>query len=967
MNDKEKGKWVCGLIALVVVGVVLFFILYGFLLELKVLRNMYSLKAGVDYLNILFLNGWVFSAFGVGFLVSAASSLGFLFLLVLIDSKMRTVFRRRKLLFLLGFIIYGIVVGFISVFGLSQTLFFLPYTQPQNFMQLYLLPLGEPSALTPAMLEALQFHYNYIASLISMIIVSIAIPIIISVILDFGYGRTPGAVSKIFAVVVLFLFNWTVWLPFSVINVATPTIFGLLWFSIVLCLIGTIIFAFIQKIKGYGSDSFGNKINRFKGMWAIILIAAIIFIPVIGYSVYYGIFWDANYPTWEYPSTEQQIENAQWAAGVDPSTLIYKNLSEIYRDDITAQEYLEGGTYLRNWDKDAIQMGVTKTFPAIYNQLCEHDIVNHPKALQKYNELGWIFPLSVNPEILSDYDEEEDEITTNWVSAHAIYTHAEGVVYASANTISDNQPAIYTGIDAENELGLAETPLFYYGSVDRRGFGNPYNYELYLDLFEEDSEIYNYSFTDDPSNQPDYTLKGFESMYWFLFRQFAFSGRTTRMLYVRDINQRVNNVLLPGMYADNDPYLIIENQTLKWVTAIYTDLTLASQMAPSSYLRLLGWCEIDITDGSMSWIKNPHLDTSEFIIDVYYNFYNWQSMTNDFKDQIRYPEDLLNKKVAVDYVYHIAANRGRGIWEIQREAGKFDEIPNVPAYNLLLPINESDQKVEFVIVKQVQFADVSEGEKLAGLYVFGEGRHFGNVSFYIADKITESTVMNSQLADDRVGVTYSETLGVWELAANVSYGNRIPVPLQINNTKNMYWVLPVYREKSQLSAFASWGVVDAINDPYNAGLSNQSAYQALKQVIGIAEEEGNITFYNTLSDNSIKEGEETELYFYLNNQDENTYDVMVNISFAYDVNVTIDMYGSPLPSENDPDDTDWNQTILLNDTLYEGDISGRTIKMTFDNKPGRTLVTYIGKIDVYLNASSTPWKTISHSITVRST
>ncbi|MHA1270606.1 MAG: UPF0182 family protein [Candidatus Helarchaeota archaeon] len=964
-RKSSKNKWFGGIIVIGIIAAVAGFIIYGILLEIKIYRHIYSLKAGIDYLAILFLNGNVFLAFFIGFGIATLTSIGFIIFLSMIDKGMKKAFKKYKILFIIGFLIYGIVYGIAASFVLAPTMFYLPYTNEMNFFTLYLLPLGDPSAITPEVLEALQFHYNYSISIIGIILFSIVVPLIISIILDFGYARAPGGISKIFGVITIFMFNWTLWLPLSVINAASPVYFWIIWWVTILCLFGTLLFAIIQKKGNYGSDTFGSQINRFKGIGAIIIMALLIFIPVIISSVYYGLFWEVNYPNWQYPTTNQQIENAQWAAGITPSQLIYKNLTEIYRDDISAQDYLETGTYLRTWDKRTVQMGVAKTFPGVFYQLCEQDIINHPRPGRSYNELGWIFPLSVNPEIYQEYDPEEDETTANWISSHCIYTHAEGVIFASANTITDNQPAIFTGEDAKSELNLLETPLFYYGAVDRAEFYNPFNYEIYFDLYPQEYESGNYSFIDDPTNLPDYTLTGIESVYWFMFRQFAFSGRTARMLYLRDIHQRVNNALLPGIYADNDPYLIVENQTLKWMIGLYVDYSLLSQMAPANFLRLLGWCEIDITDGTMRWIKNPNLNENEFIMDVYMNFYNWENISSDFQKQTRFPEDLMNKMIQVDYIYHISANRGRNIWDIRSLIGKFEGIPDIPAYNLLLPINGTPNQVEYVIVKQVQFADVAEGQKLAGLYVFGEGRYLGNNTFYIADRIAESSIMNSVLADDRIGVTYSDLLGVWALIANVTYGNRIPLPLKINQTKSLYWVLPIYREKQQLSAFAAFGVVDASREPYNAGLSNISAYQALLQIGGIAEELKNITFYNHLSDNSLYENEEATLYFYINNQDNKSHNIMVNISFASDVNVTIKMYNASLPSYIDPDNTNWNQTLLLNESFQIGDIIGRTITLSIDNKPGRSLVTYIGKIEIFLDGSTTPWKTVSHSITVR--
>ncbi|MHA1751733.1 MAG: UPF0182 family protein, partial [Candidatus Helarchaeota archaeon] len=603
--SSRKKNWIGGIIIALIGVLIAWFILYGFLLQLKILRQMYSDKALVDYLSILFLNGNVFLAFFITFGIAACSSIGFTFLLASFDKAMKKSVKKHKKTFIIIFLIYSVIYGFAGIYSLAPILFYLPNTNAMSFISVYLIPTGSPSAVTPSVLEALQFYYMYEVSIIGIILISIIIPLIISIILDIGYARPPAAISKIFLVISIFLFNWTLWLPFSEINAASPTVFWLIWYSIIVCLFGTFIFAIIQKVKKYGSDEFGSKINRFKGIGAIIIIAIIIFIPVISLSAYYGIFWDAKYPTWQYPSTEQQIENAQWGAGVMPSQLTYKNMSQIYRDDITPQEYLESGTYLRTWDKSSVQLGVAKTFPAVYYQLCEHDIINHPRPGRQYQELGWIFPLSINPSIFEDYDSEEDEITTSWISAHCIYTHAEGVVFASANTLIDNQPAIFTGEDAKSELNLKDTPLFYYGAVDRSGFSDPFSYEIYLDLYPPSFEAGNYSFRDNPANIPDYTLSGFESTYWFLFRQFAFSGRTTRMLYVRNIHERINNVLLPGLHADRDPYLIVENQTLKWVIAIYIDYQLTSQMAPSNFLRLLGWCEIDITDGEMTWIKNP--------------------------------------------------------------------------------------------------------------------------------------------------------------------------------------------------------------------------------------------------------------------------------------------------------------------------------------------------------------------------
>ena len=222
--------------------------------------------------------------------------------------------------------------------------------------------------------------------------------------------------------------------------------------------------------------------------------------------------WNNNYVPYQFdPGVQKQITVTRWAAGI-------QNITE---GNITALPTSSPSTILdvvRQWDQTAANVTNTKAIGA-YNWMA----LGSSEIVYLNNTEYWVSPTT------PAYP------ATDWISEHLIYTHAAKILVIDTYNGSE--------IPVTKAYGVPEAPPLYYGQGS--GFDN--NVYVHVPGYQE---IGNASY----SGAADYNLTGWQKSMWMTFSEgqlgFAFSGSTMQMLWNRNVFNRVQSVLIPGLVED---------------------------------------------------------------------------------------------------------------------------------------------------------------------------------------------------------------------------------------------------------------------------------------------------------------------------------------------------------------------------------------------------------------------------------
>jgi hypothetical protein len=426
----------------------------------------------------------------------------------------------------------------------------------------------------------------------------------------------------------------------------------------------------------------------------------------VGAVAYFYLNWNNNYVAYQwYPQTQKEIVVTQWAAGLDSVSV----------GSLLALPTSNASTILsltRQWDQTAASVTMTKDIGA-YNwmTLASSNIVF-------YNQTEyWVAPTT------PAYP------ATDWISEHLIYTHAARVLVI--NTHSGNE------VNVTQAFGVSSEPLIYYGEEPPSGTAGGFLNNVYVNV-PGYQEIENQSYT----GTPDYTLTGWQKAMWMMITEgqlgFAFASYPINMLWNRDVFNRVQSILIPGLAVDPTTYLASDGKNVYYVLQVYIDYPLQSGFAASPYLRFFGVVLVNVYDGSIQGYTVSNLvgtNSSDFLTSYYDQYYSsWGPAPAWLVPQIRYPEQLLGNptvqgQLDYDFMYHLSADVSDAfIW---RSGSQFYERPSTAAGSITIQYIPwaVGNETYFVGVQPVSFVS-STSQNLAGLYVAYGGDRLGQIYIY---------------------------------------------------------------------------------------------------------------------------------------------------------------------------------------------------------------------------------------------
>lgn len=706
-------------------------------LQFSIYQHVYSVKAGLDWFTIVFYHGYTFIAAALFSLLLINPKVGHSDLWRIIEvvlwprgdyrdeitgnhgsSEPKTskthphqLGNRNWVLwqFLkwgVGYIYFVASKGFPLVGNVMNSVMMLAmgFGSWSNLPRVFLLPILPASGndlinLMPTMEAQYRLLQAAVVSFLIIFVARMLLRLIINVYRTASeYGSwmgARGALNNLLGITAAIIFGIILGAPYWLMDIRTPFIYGIAWVAFILLI--------FLAIYNRTSERKLLAISRRSLVRGVAILLGVILAVQSGAVIFYTVNWNNSYISYEWiPKTQKEINVTQWSAG----------LNNIKVGSLLALPTSNASTILnltRQWDQQAATVTMTKDIGA-YNWM---DLASSNIVFINNTEY-WVSPTT------SAYP------STDWISEHLIYTHSARVM--TINTHSGDE------VSTPQAFNVSSEPLIYYGEEPQSGTTGGFTNNVYVDV-PGYQEIQNQSYT----GTPDYTLTGWQKSMWMLITEgqfgFAFTSYPMNMLWNRNIFNRVQFILIPGLTVDPAAYLTSDGNNVYYVLQVYIDYPLHSGFAASPYLRFFGVVLVNVYDGSMQGYTVSNLlgtSGSDFLTSYYNRYYSsWGPAPAWLVPQIRYPEQLLGTPSApgqldYDFIFHLSADTANAfVW---RSGSQFYERP--PLANTVQYIPWAVGNVTyFVGVQPVSYVS-STSQNLAGLYIAYGGDRLGQIYIY---------------------------------------------------------------------------------------------------------------------------------------------------------------------------------------------------------------------------------------------
>lgn len=615
--------------------------------------------------------------------------------------------------------------------------------------------------------------------------------------------------------------------------------------SLIIGLVGFLVLGIIVDIYGFLNLKSGQRgfiiqtRQQLKVAIMGIVIVVIILVPIAA-SIPLAINIESNTVTWGVERWEKQLSREiEWTricAGLD---MFEERPIENYTDSTTVSDS-EIIPLMRQYDQQAAVTVMLAQISSKYESIADSDIIYiggkefwvSPKTLRMsgINQGGVELHTAL-------FDHVEGFLAMDTYSGDLLTTDTE---YLAAFGVGQNYPIFFgeheSSVALSSQYSSADEDLY----LDLSGGIGAYDSDILLNTTWSQKASKQYAYEGDP----DGALTGLEQ-FWFtanlgLF-PYALNLSSASYLINRNIKTRVQQILLPGIWIDEDPYLIfdISGAKMYYGVSICTEINIGSYSKSPIY-RFLGLCLVDVMDGTMKYYKNPTLkenaidDPAYPLWEIYMTKYPWLESPSWLVDQLRYPENLFERQLAYEYYYHV---EDATTW---RSAVDFHERPDNG--DLFYIETDLGQGIEYVGIDLVEYVG-REAKILAGIYAVRHGIHFGEAILYHTRNLTGINLIGPATARDYYGSDATQDI---ELITGHRYGNTLLYPLD----GSLYYYIPSYATVSNLQNLKLSGLVNGFGgDPIGYGATVIEAYAALNITQPAEEEEeeelGNVTLTYT--------------------------------------------------------------------------------------------------------------------------
>jgi uncharacterized membrane protein (UPF0182 family) len=398
------------------------------------------------------------------------------------------------------------------------------------------------------------------------------------------------------------------------------------------------------------------------------------------------------------------------------------------------------------------------------------------------------------------YKDNLDPKAKTWVNERLVYTHGYGLALSPVTEVTEEGAPILYIKDippvSEFENLQIERPEIYYGEKT----------DDYI-VVNTNTEEFDYPMGD----QNIYTEYAGESGVPLssFFRRLAYAWQLgdfnilisgeinseSRLLYYRNIQERVNHIA-PFLKIDSDPYMVItEEGRLVWIQDAYTWSDKYPYSEPladgTNYVRNSVKAVIDAYDGSVTlYVVEP----DDPIIQTYQQifpdlFTSAEEMPEDIRAHLRYPQDMFMMQAQVYQRYHMRDVKvfygKEDLWAIPEEIYR-GTAQRLEPYYIIMRLPDAEQE-EFLLM--LPFTPEKKKNTIAWLAARSDGDNYGTLlAYYLPkDKLIYGPMQVENLIEQDTAIT--EQFALWGRGGStVIRGNLLMIPIE----DSFLYVEPVF-------------------------------------------------------------------------------------------------------------------------------------------------------------------------------
>ncbi len=421
-----------------------------------------------------------------------------------------------------------------------------------------------------------------------------------------------------------------------------------------------------------------------------------------------------------------------------------------------------------------------------------------------------------------------DPKSQTWVSRHLKYTHGYGLAMLPVHevlpqgkpklVIKNIPPRVQVdGIDVNR-------PEIYYGERT--------NDHVYVRTSERE---FDYP-SGDENVYTNYEGEGGVKMN-SLFRRILYAWRfdghrilfssyfndESRIMFRRNIRRRLKEVA-PFLTLDQDPYPVLtEDGHIKYIQDAYTTSRFypyseryqgqIPQFRNVNYVRNSVKAVIDAYDGSMTLYAMTDDDP---VLNVYRNafpklFKTVSEMTDDIRNHIRYPEDMLTAQAEMFSIYHMndvrAFYQREDAWQFAEERYRAN-FQKVTPYYIMMRFPEEESH-EFILMTPF----TPKNKNVVNAWMSGrcDGESYGELTVYKFPKGIE--VLGPRQIEARIdqNTEMSQAMTLWgQRGSEVIRGNLLAIPLFHQKQLHLLFAEPIFlqAENANLPEFKRIALID---------------------------------------------------------------------------------------------------------------------------------------------------------------
>jgi len=272
----------------------------------------------------------------------------------------------------------------------------------------------------------------------------------------------------------------------------------------------------------------------------------------------------------------------------------------------------------------------------------------------------------------------------------------------------------------------------------------------------------------------------------------------SRMMYYRDIKERVKRVL-PFLKLDHDPYLVITSDgRLKWIYDAYTvsNLYPYSQVVGSSlterginYIRNSVKIVIDAYDGEMQfYISDPKDPLIQTYAKIFENtFLPLSDMPEDLRSHLRYPENIFIYQTALYTIFHMEEPQIFYNKEDKWQIPVISEGRGDPMMRHIIMKLPGETKEEFILM--IPFTPQGKDNLSAWMVARSDGENYGKLAVYRFPK--QKLVFGPKQIINRINQDpeISQQISLWDQrGSEVNQGPLLVIPIE----GSLLYVRPLY-------------------------------------------------------------------------------------------------------------------------------------------------------------------------------